>query len=119
MNIVVAGMGKIGLPLAVSFALRNNQVVGLDVQEEVVDLINSGVEPFPGEFNLQRFLKEVINSKAFRATTNAPEAISSAEVLVVCIPLLLDQHGNHDFANIDSLVSEIGKNLCIGSLVCF
>jgi nucleotide sugar dehydrogenase len=112
-------MGKIGLPLAVSFALRNNQVVGLDVQEEVVDLINSGVEPFPGESNLQRFLKEVINSNSFRATTNAPEAISSAEVLVVCIPLLLDQQGNPDFTNIDSLVSEIGKNLCIGSLVCF
>jgi UDP-N-acetyl-D-glucosamine dehydrogenase len=119
MKIMVAGMGKIGLPLAVSFALRNNQVVGLDIQDEVVAQINSGVEPFPGEPNLERFLNEVIDSNAFRATTNAPEAISNAEVLVVCIPLLVDQQGNPDFANIDSLVAEIGKYLRIGSLVCF
>ena len=112
-------MGKIGLPLAVNFALHNNQVVGLDIQEKVVDLINQGIEPFPGEFNLNRFLNEVIASKTFSATTNAAEAISSAEILVICIPLMHDQDGNPDFTNIDDLVLEIGKYLNRHALVCF
>jgi nucleotide sugar dehydrogenase len=119
MKITVVGMGKIGLPLAVSFALRNNQVIGLDVQDKVVSQINSGVEPFAGEHKLDSSLKEVIDSGLFSATTEGPEAISSADVLLVCIPLMLDELGNPDFINIDKLVAEIGKHMKHGVLVCF
>lgn len=119
MRITVIGMGKIGLPLAVNFALQNNKVTGLDLQQKVVDQINLGVEPFPGEANLQMCLENVIKIGNFNATTNAKEAIKSAEVIVVCIPLMLDVEGNPDFTNIDTLVVEIGKNLSPGSLICF
>jgi nucleotide sugar dehydrogenase len=119
MNITVVGMGKIGLPLAVNFALRNNQVVGLDIQEEVVNLINSGIEPFVGEENLESSLKEVIKNGLFNATTDRSSAISNAEVIVICIPLMLDQEGYPDFANIDNLVCEIAKYMRRGVLLCF
>ena len=119
MKITVIGMGKIGLPLAVSFALQNNQVTGLDLEQKVVDQINLGVEPFPGEANLQYCLKKVVKSSKFKATTNAIDAIKSAEVIVICIPLMLGEEGNPNFTNIDNLVQEIGKNLSYGSLICF
>ena len=52
MRITVVGMGKIGLPLAVQFASKGHTVIGADVVPRTVDLINAGVEPFPGETDL-------------------------------------------------------------------
>jgi UDP-N-acetyl-D-glucosamine dehydrogenase len=119
MKITVVGMGKIGLPLAVSFALHGNTVTGLEIQGEVVNLINAGQEPFPGEAHLSEYLKEAVNNKLLQATTNAREAIAKAEVLVVCIPLMINHEGDPDFKNIDSLVLDIGRHLSPGALVCF
>jgi alkanesulfonate monooxygenase SsuD/methylene tetrahydromethanopterin reductase-like flavin-dependent oxidoreductase (luciferase family) len=42
-------LGKIGLPLAVQFASKGHEVLGVDVNPTVVDLVNKGEEPFPGE----------------------------------------------------------------------
>ena len=53
MRIAVVGMGKIGLPLAVHYARGGHAVVGVDVNPRVVDLVNGGEEPFPGEARLE------------------------------------------------------------------
>jgi len=50
MNICVVGLGKIGLPLAVQFAMRGHKVLGADIDSLVVQKINAGQEPFPGWF---------------------------------------------------------------------
>ena len=47
MRICVVALGKIGLPLAVQFAGKGHSVIGADVDERVVELVNAGVEPFP------------------------------------------------------------------------
>ena len=49
MNITVVGMGKIGLPIAVQYARKGNDVIGLDINSETIEKINNGIEPFPGE----------------------------------------------------------------------
>ncbi|MFV0253077.1 MAG: NAD(P)-binding domain-containing protein, partial [Beutenbergiaceae bacterium] len=54
MKIAVIALGKIGLPLAVQFASKGHEVVGVDVNQNVVDLVNAGTEPFPGEAELQQ-----------------------------------------------------------------
>ena len=119
MNVTVIGMGKIGLPLAVNFAKNGARVTGLDVQEKVVNQINSGIEPFPGEKDLDIYLKECVADSSLVATLDKEKAISSADTLVVCIPLIIDINGDPDFKNIDDLAKDIGLNLSVGSLVCF
>jgi len=119
MNVTVIGMGKIGLPLAVNFARHGAIVTGLDLQDEVVAMINSGLEPFPGELNLSHFMKECIQNSTLSATTNIQESLSKANVVVVCIPLIIDKQGNPDFQNIDQLALDIGKHISKGALVCF
>ena len=49
MKIAVVALGKIGLPLAVQFASKGHDVVGVDVNPQVVELVNAATEPFPGE----------------------------------------------------------------------
>ena len=70
MKITVVALGKIGLPLAVQFARKGHVVVGTDVNEKTVELVNAGVEPFPGEAHLGEYLADVIKSGALRATTD-------------------------------------------------
>lgn len=119
MNVAVIGMGKIGLPLAINFALHHKNVIGVDIQEEVVDKIINGIEPFPGEHMLQERLKKVINQGSLTASSNLASSISSAEVIVVCIPLMLDENGNPEFTNMDDLVTKIGRTMKEGALICF
>ena len=69
-TVTVVGLGKIGLPLAVQFAGAGAQVIGADTNSAVVDQVNAGREPFPGEFDLQRRLTEVVAAGALRATAD-------------------------------------------------
>jgi UDP-N-acetyl-D-glucosamine dehydrogenase len=119
MKVTVIGMGKIGLPLAVNFARHGATVTGLDLQEEVVNLINCGDEPFPGERNLGTYLKECVSKSTLIATTNVAESIASADVIVICIPLIVDSESKPDFKNIDRLVLDLGSHISKGSLICF
>ena len=109
MNITVVGMGKIGLPLAVSFAKKGNKVTGLDINLKTIEIINAGNEPFPGEENLGLYLKEVINNNFLKATFDIESAIKSADVILVCIPLIIDSNNKADFRGIDLVIENIGK----------
>ncbi len=119
MKISVIGMGKIGLPIAVSFALKGSSVIGVDIQKNTVDMINRGQEPFPGELGLQENLTNVVKVGKLKATTDLFFTVRNSDVIVVCIPLMLNEIGAPDFSNIDVLVADIGKNLKTNSLISF
>jgi nucleotide sugar dehydrogenase len=119
MKIAVFGMGKIGLPIALNFASSGAYVVGIDLQDELVKRINSGQEPFPGEKNLDVYLKKFLKKKNFYASTERVRNIQISDVIVICIPLIVDEKGNPIFENMDNLVQEIGSNISIGTLICF
>jgi nucleotide sugar dehydrogenase len=118
LNITVIGLGKIGLPLAVYFSQRNN-VIGLDNNKDVVEQINNGQEPFPGEKNLKKNLKEVVESQKLLATLDVSKAIKFADVILICVPLMIDSHNEPDFLNIDSVVTDIGKHIVSSTLIVF
>ena len=118
MNITVIGLGKIGLPLAVYLSQRN-QVIGLDNNEDAVEQINNGQEPFPGEKDLKKNLKEVVTAKTLIATLNASKAIKSADVILICVPLIINKQNEPDFLNIDSVVNDIGRHIVKGTLIAF
>jgi UDP-N-acetyl-D-glucosamine dehydrogenase len=69
-KIAVVALGKIGLPLAVQFADKGHEVVGVDVNDAVVRSVNAGREPFPGEAQLQEKLSVAVGANRMRATTS-------------------------------------------------
>ena len=119
MNICVIGLGKIGLPLAVHFAKMGNSVIGSDINKATVDLVNSGIEPFPEEENLQEYLDEVISNKKLSATTDNVDAVSKSEVVVVVVPLFVDANANPDFKAMDAVTRDIGRVLRKGMLISY
>ncbi|RKR20340.1 nucleotide sugar dehydrogenase [Arthrobacter oryzae] len=119
MKIAVIALGKIGLPLAVQFASKGHDVVGVDVNRQVVDLINAGTEPFPGEARLQEKLSELVPAGKLRATTDYADAVPDADVVVLVVPLFVDAEANPDFGWMDAATAELAKHLTPGTLVSY
>lgn len=119
MKIAVIALGKIGLPLAVQFASKGHEVIGVDVNATVVDQVNRAVEPFPGEAHLQEKLTELVPAGALRATTDYAEAVPGADAVVVVVPLFVDDEGHPDFAWMDTATEELGRHLSAGTLVSY
>lgn len=119
MKVAVVGLGKIGLPLAVQFAKKGNKVIGTDINQSTVDLVNQGLPPFPGENQLPELLDEVCGSGSLQATLNTSEAVGHSDVVVVAVPLFIDSEHQPDFSAMDAATKEIGKGLTPGTLVAF
>ncbi|TDQ04372.1 nucleotide sugar dehydrogenase [Labedaea rhizosphaerae] len=119
MKIAVIALGKIGLPLAVQFAAKGHEVIGVDVNAEVVALVNKGVEPFPGEAHLQDKLAELVPAGNLRATTDYAEAVPGADAVVLVVPLFVDAEARPDFGWMDAATEELAKHLTPGTLVSY
>lgn len=80
-NVCVIGLGYIGLPTAALLANKGYVVHGVDISQEVVDIINQGkihiVEP-----DLDVFVQSAVSSGRFRASTSPVPA----DVFMICVP---------------------------------
>ena len=119
MRITVVGLGKIGLPLAVQFAGRGHEVRGADVNSAVVDQVNRGEEPFPGEAHLAEKLAVVVSEGRLTATTDTAAAVALSEVVVVVVPLFIDLENQPDFGWLDAATADIARGLRPGTLVSY
>ena len=119
MKITVVALGKIGLPLAVQFAMKGHHVIGCDVNQKAVDLINAGTEPFPGEAHLDEYLKKTVASGHLVATTDTKTAVAQCEAVVIVVPLFVDNDGIPDFGWMDAATKDIAEGLKPGTLISY
>src|SRR3954451_2053830 len=119
MKICVVALGKIGLPLAVQFAAKGHTVIGADISEPTVRSVNDGMEPFPGEAELDAKLKQAVNAGLLSATTDTAAAVAESDAVVVVVPLFVDADGVPDFAWMESATKDIARGLRPGTLVSY
>lgn len=119
MRITVVGLGKIGLPLAVQFAERGHLVSGADVNPTVVEQVNAGLEPFPGEAQLAEKLANVVVGGRLTATIDTADSVAGSDVVVVVVPLFVGQDDAPDFSSMDAATAQIGRGLRPGTLVIY
>ncbi len=118
MRAVVVALGKIGLPLAVQIAQAGHEVIGCDVDTRVIDLVNAGREPFPGEAHLAERLAELVPAGRLRAQADTAAAVAAAPELVIAVPpLIVDAAANPDWRILDAVVADIGRGLRAGTTV--
>ncbi|EHN09674.1 UDP-N-acetyl-D-mannosaminuronic acid dehydrogenase [Patulibacter medicamentivorans] len=112
MRVVVVALGKIGLPLAAFAASHGHEVVGCDIDQRVVDQVNAGEEPFPGEGGLAEALARTIASGALRATTDTVAAVAAGADLILAVPpLVVDADARPEWRALDAAVEAIGRGL--------
>ena len=80
-TISLFGLGKLGLCLAALYAKAGKKVIGVDIQQRVVDSVNVGIAPLV-EPGLDALIGEV-GGKNLVATTDATKAFSESMVSIV------------------------------------
>jgi UDPglucose 6-dehydrogenase len=108
-RIAVAGMGYVGLSLAVLLAGKN-EVTVCDVIPEKVDKLNSFVSPIRDEY-IERYLEEAKRGErelSLKATLDPAVAYSAADFIVIAAPTNYDPRQNFfDCSAVESVVSLI------------
>lgn len=118
-NVAVFGQGFVGLPLSLSFAFRGCNVYGVDVVENLIEDINSGItyhtESFEGK-TIQYILKEQLTSGRYRATSDMKYAIDNCNNIIVTVGIPI-KDGKHDLRDLTECITAIGRNIKKGYLV--
>ena len=111
-TISVIGLGYIGLPTAAVFASRKKQVIGVDVNQSAVDIINRGqihiVEP-----DLDMVVHAAVTEGYLRATTKA----EAADAFLIAVPTPFKSDHEPDLSYIESASKSIAPVLKKGDLV--
>ena len=102
----VCGLGYVGLPLAVEKAKAGYRVLGFDVQDKKVDMVNRG-ENYIGDV-VNADLRELVESGMLRATSDFA-AVASCDCVCICVPTPLDRHQQPDISYVKSSAEEIAK----------
>ncbi len=120
MRIAVVGLGHIGLPLAVQYASRGHEVLGVDIDTRLVDTLNRGESPHHDEQALIDRVPELVGAGRLRATTwKDPTGFANAEAVVVIVPVVVDADRQIDFGPIDAATRDIAVNLGSDALVIY
>lgn len=118
-RVAVVGLGKIGLPLAAQFASCGLQVIGCDISQEVVDAVNAGKSHIKEEPHLEEKVAEAVAHKLLSATTDTTEAVRSCNVVVIIVPLLVDEAHSIDYRHLEAATQSVGAGLRRGTLVIY
>jgi UDP-N-acetyl-D-mannosaminuronic acid dehydrogenase len=114
-RIAVIGLGYIGLPTAAVFAENGIEVVGTDVNPNVVETINQG-KPHFGEPNLDALVRRMVETGKLRATTE----FEPADAFIIAVPTPLQGHGDGarpDLSYVEAATRAIAPALVRGNLV--
>ena len=111
-RIAVAGMGYVGLSLAVLLA-QHNDVVAVDIMPEKVEKLNQYISPIQDEY-IEKFLTEAKGGKRklnLRATTNGASAYADADYVIIAAPTNYDPKQNFfDCSAVESVLKLILEN---------
>lgn len=110
----VVGLGYVGLPLAVDKAKAGFRTIGFDVQQEKVNLVNSG-HNYIGDV-VDADLQEIVASGMLRATRDF-SFIKEVDFVAICVPTPLDKHQQPDISYVRSSAEAISKYLKRGTMV--
>lgn len=111
-KVSIIGLGYIGLPTAATIATRGIQVVGVDINPQVVEKINSGRAHF-AEPDLDILLTSAIQTGKLKATTT----VEDADVFVIAVPTPFQSDHSPDMKHVESAGRAIAKVLKKGDLV--
>ena len=110
----IMGLGYVGLPLVREYCRGGLKVVGFDVDPNKVKMLSAGksyIQHIPSSL-----IKELIDSKQFRATTNMKE-LRKVDAIIICVPTPLTKMRDPDMKYIVSTAEAISPNLQKGQLV--
>lgn len=114
MKVSVIGLGYVGCVSAACLAQAGHEVVGADVSQLKVDMINGGHSPIiePG---MSELLAEATKKKLLSATTETMAAIAATDLSLVCVGTPSQPNGSLDLTYIKRACQQIGEALALAN----
>lgn len=104
----VFGLGKLGCTMLACFAHKGWQVIGVDIQERNISLVNEGRSPIyePGVDEMMQANKERIS-----ATADPEKAIAGTDASFIIVPTPSTDNGSFSTRFVEEVAAEIGRCL--------
>lgn len=115
-HVSVIGIGRIGLPTALSFADSGLHTTGVDINADLVKMINSGEFPLKDEPGYD-VIFERVNNKQFFATTDIKVALEQTDVVLLSLPTPMDSANVPDYTALKSVAKQLHDIMKEGTLV--
>ena len=112
-KIAVIGLGYVGLPLAITFAENNYNVIGFDLNKNKIEKYLSGQDP-TNEVGNERIQK----CKNIEFTYDEKK-IKEADFVIVAVPTPVLENKTPDLKPLESSSEIVGKNLKKGAIVVY
>jgi len=109
-NICVIGCGYVGLVTGAVFADLGNDVIGVDIDQNRVDTLNSGGCPIH-EPRLPELLKHNLREGRLTFTTSIPEAVLKSEIIFVCVGTPPVEDGGTNLSQVEAAATGIARAL--------
>ena len=106
-KVCVIGIGRIGLPTALSFANKNLPTIGVDINTKLVNSINSGKYPLDDEPEFDKIFDKVTKNKFFSATDNISEALTKSNVVILSLPTPMDKNCVPNYSALFSVAKDL------------
>jgi UDP-N-acetyl-D-glucosamine dehydrogenase len=113
-NVMVIGLGYVGLPLAVEKGNVGFNVTGIDKNEERVKHINAGSNYIP-DVDGEELRKLVLDGRL--TATSDFDCLKEADVVIMCVPTSLTENRDPDISYILLATKKIAEYLRAGQLV--
>jgi GDP-mannose 6-dehydrogenase len=110
MRISIFGMGYVGAVCAGCLANRGHSVIGVDISDVKVGLINAGRSPIV-EPGLDELLRSGVAAGRIRATTSTADAVRDSDLSMICVGTPSLRNGDLDLHYVENVASEIGAAL--------
>jgi nucleotide sugar dehydrogenase len=117
LQVCVIGIGRIGLPTALSFAKSGLHTIGVDINQNLIQKINSGFFPLKDEPGYEEIFNEVLAKKTFSVTTKIEDAVSNSDLILLSLPTPMDENNIPDYSALTTVASNLSKILSPNSLV--
>ena len=110
----IIGLGYVGLPLALAFAEAGLKVLGFDIQQRRVDLVNRG-ESYISDASSERLLSAV--NDGLLAATTEQQRLSEVDCVCICVPTPLTRTKEPDLSSVIKETRALSRHLRQGQLV--
>jgi UDP-N-acetyl-D-glucosamine dehydrogenase len=114
MRVVIIGQGYVGLTIAIGAAGAGNDIIGLDINGNLVSQLNLGLSHIEGISNVQ--LTQLTNNGSYKATIDA-SLLEGADVIVIAVPTPLNTDRQPDLSFIHAAVYLIQNNIKTPTLI--
>ncbi|SFR64129.1 nucleotide sugar dehydrogenase [Litoreibacter janthinus] len=109
----ILGMGYVGIPLALRISETGSKIIGFDVIQDRIDVLNSGKSPIKHlpDAEVARMV-----TTGFEGTTDFSRA-AECDALIICVPTPLDRSREPDLSFVTATMDAIAPYLRAGQLL--